>query len=83
MTTPRTSALVERLKEELGALEPEEVAYALALLKSDPTDPLEPAQMSLDLALIRLLPRSLAYYAERAEEARWRRVNRKWRARHA
>jgi hypothetical protein len=67
------TATVERLSELFDhpgcALKPE-VAYFLARLKSRHDDPATPEHLLLDLALIELLPRSLDYYRQRAEEAR-------------
>ena len=47
-----------------------QVAYLLARLKSRPDDPANADQLLLDLALVRILPRSLAHYREADAAAR-------------
>jgi len=80
----RLNELAEEGSIDLDAplLSAEEFDYAMARLKSRPFDPFTPEQMTLDLELIRLYPRSLDYYRERAETARWRVLDLRWRAWH-
>jgi hypothetical protein len=47
-----------------------EVAYTLARFRSRPEEPVSVEQLDLDLALTRLLPRSLDDYRKAAEEVR-------------
>jgi hypothetical protein len=61
--------LAERL-EEPGWEPLPELAFFLVRFKSRPEDPVTPDQLQLDGCLVRLLPRSTAYYRDRAERAR-------------
>jgi hypothetical protein len=47
-----------------------EVAYLFARFKSRPDEPADADQLLLDLALVRILPRSLAHYREADAAAR-------------
>jgi hypothetical protein len=69
----RFAATVERIAgflERPGCVLDPEVAYFLARLKSPAEVPVTAEQLMLDLALVRLVPRSLSYYKDRAEQAR-------------
>jgi hypothetical protein len=60
---------------------PAEMAYVLAYIKVRMQDAETSEESALYLYLMRLVPCSLSHYRERAETARWRRLDRKWRAR--
>ena len=58
------------LVERRGCALRPDVAYFLARLKSPAEDAVTAEQLMLDLALVRLLPRSLTYYRDHADQAR-------------
>jgi len=89
MITARAEALLDRDVRTLSDDEwcevaetfPDEYAYMMVRLKSRPGDPVSPKQLGLDLELTIRYPHSIDYYRDRAEDARWRRLDQKWRAR--
>jgi hypothetical protein len=66
---------------EACKLFPEECDYLLVrhILRPDEPVPFELMDLALELDL--RYPHSIDYYRERAEDARWRRLDLKWRAR--
>ena len=66
---------------ELATELPAEWAYLCARVRNAAAEQLTPASNAVYLDLVRRYPRTLDYYREHAEDARWRRLDLKWRAR--
>jgi hypothetical protein len=89
MTSARMEELLDKpLREltdadirELAAEMPDEWAYLCVRIRDAVAEPRSPAHTALYLQLMRSYPCSRDVYRERAEDARWRRLDRKWRSR--
>jgi len=62
---------------EACKLFPEECAYLLVRLKSSPDEPVTRERLEWDLQVTWRYPHSLDYYRDRAEDARWSRLDQK------
>jgi hypothetical protein len=89
MTSARIGELLDKpLREltdadirELEAEMPEEWAYLCVRIRDAVAEPQSPENTALYIDLMRAYPCSRDVYRERAEDARWRRLGRKWRVR--